>query len=99
MGLSYCYGFYLINASNIFKDMELAMWKYIRKISGNLIVAIPLMMLAGFAYGLLGETAWLKSLIIPFTFLMVYPMMVTLKIKKVFEGGDVKAQILTQIIN
>ncbi len=75
------------------------MWKYIRKISGNLIVAIPLMMLAGFAYGLLGETAWLKSLIIPFTFLMVYPMMVTLKIKKVFEGGDVKAQILTQIIN
>jgi ACR3 family arsenite efflux pump ArsB len=30
---------------------------------------------------------------------MVYPMMVNLKIKKVFEGGDVKAQILTQIVN
>jgi ACR3 family arsenite efflux pump ArsB/nucleotide-binding universal stress UspA family protein len=30
---------------------------------------------------------------------MVYPMMVTLKIKKVFEGGDVKAQVVTQLIN
>jgi hypothetical protein len=30
---------------------------------------------------------------------MVYPIMVTLKIKKVFEGGDLKAQVLTQCIN
>ncbi|WP_320169897.1 bile acid:sodium symporter [Maridesulfovibrio sp.] len=75
------------------------MWKLLRKISQNLIVAIPLMMLGGFAYGLLADPRWLKSMIIPFTFLMVYPMMVTLKIKKVFEGGDVKAQMLTQIIN
>lgn len=75
------------------------MWILLRKISNNLILAIPIMMLAGFAYGLIGETAWLKSMIIPFTFLMVYPMMVTLKVKKVFEGGDVKAQVLTQLIN
>jgi ACR3 family arsenite efflux pump ArsB/nucleotide-binding universal stress UspA family protein len=45
------------------------------------------------------DAAFLKSLIIPFTFLMVYPMMVTLNIQKVFEGGDVKAQVLTQAIN
>lgn len=75
------------------------MWKALQKITRNLIVAIPLMMAAGFVYGLVAETAWLKSMIIPFTFLMVYPMMVTLKVKKVFEGGDVKAQVLTQLIN
>lgn len=75
------------------------MWKALQKITRNLIVAIPLMMAAGFVYGLVAETGWLKSMIIPFTFLMVYPMMVTLKVKKVFEGGDVKAQVLTQLIN
>jgi ACR3 family arsenite efflux pump ArsB len=56
-------------------------------------------MLLGFLFGLNFETDFLKSLIVPFTFLMVYPMMVTLKIKKVFEGGDTKAQVLTQAIN
>lgn len=75
------------------------MWKMLQMITKNLIIAIPLMMLAGFSYGLMAEAKWLKSMIIPFTFLMVYPMMVTLKVRKVFEGGDVKAQVLTQLIN
>jgi len=56
-------------------------------------------MVLGFVFGILVEPSSLKNLIVPFTFLMVYPMMVTLKIKKVFEGGDVRAQILTQLIN
>ena len=75
------------------------MWKYLTLINKNLIIAIPLMMAAGFVFGILFEAAFLKNLIIPFTFLMVYPMMVTLKIKKVFEGGDIKTQVLTQCIN
>jgi ACR3 family arsenite transporter len=75
------------------------MFGMLAKINKNLVTAIPLMMLAGFLYGWLAPAAWLKSLIIPFTFLMVYPMMVTLKIKKVLEGGDLKAQLITQIIN
>lgn len=65
----------------------------------NLIIAIPVMMTAGFIYGVLHDATWLKALIVPFTFLMVYPMMVTLKVNKVFEGGDTKAQVLTQIVN
>lgn len=56
-------------------------------------------MVAGFLAGMFMDAAPLKQLIVPFTFLMVYPMMVTLKIKKVIEGGDTKAQILTQVIN
>ena len=75
------------------------MMKLIRTVSSHLIIAIPVMMLAGFAYGLLADAAWLKHLIVPFTFLMVYPMMVTLKVRAVFQGGDVKAQVLTQAIN
>ncbi len=77
------------------------MWKLLAAISKNLIIAIPIMMVAGFLYGAGSGTgnAWLKQLIIPFTFLMVYPMMVTLKLKKIVEGGDTKAQLLTQIIN
>ncbi len=75
------------------------MWKFLQQITKNLTVAIPVMMAAGFIYGVTADTSWIKSLIVPFTFLMVYPMMVTLKIKKVFEGGDGKAQLLTQIIN
>ncbi|WP_432736077.1 arsenic resistance protein [Maridesulfovibrio sp. FT414] len=75
------------------------MWKVLQSITRNLILAIPLTMLSGFSYGLLVEAGWLKNLIIPFTFLMVYPMMVTLKVRKVFEGGDVKAQLLAQLIN
>lgn len=75
------------------------MWRILQKITKNLTLAIPAMMLLGFAYGVSAPTGWLKSMIIPFTFLMVYPMMVTLKIKTVFQGGDGKAQLITQAIN
>lgn len=75
------------------------MWGLLTKLNKNLLLAIPAMMLAGFAFGATIESTFLKGLIIPFTFLMVYPMMVTLKLKKVLEGGDVKAQLLTQLIN
>jgi ACR3 family arsenite efflux pump ArsB len=75
------------------------MWKLLQGISKRLVIAIPLMMVLGFVYGILMDARPLKILIVPFTFLMVYPMMVTLKIRKVFEGGDFKAQWLTQTIN
>ncbi|SLM27553.1 Bile acid:sodium symporter [Desulfamplus magnetovallimortis] len=75
------------------------MSSFLGKITKNLIIAIPVMMVAGFIFGMIVDSGFLKNLIIPFTFLMVYPMMVNLNIKKVFEGGDLKAQVLTQIIN
>jgi ACR3 family arsenite efflux pump ArsB len=75
------------------------MWKFLQIANKNLIVAIPILMVAGFVAGQYITAAPLKQLIVPFTFLMVYPMMVTLKIKKVIEGGDAKAQLLTQLIN
>ncbi len=75
------------------------MWILLTKLNKNLVLAIPAMMLAGFVFGATVESGFLKTLIIPFTFLMVYPMMVTLKLKKVLEGGDGTAQLLTQVIN
>ncbi|MBU0992521.1 MAG: bile acid:sodium symporter [Proteobacteria bacterium] len=68
-------------------------------INKNLVLAIPLMMTAGFLYGLSTDTGFLKNLILPFTFLMVYPMMVNMNVKKIFEGGDGKTQVMTQVIN
>ncbi|WP_408999079.1 arsenic resistance protein [Syntrophus buswellii] len=75
------------------------MWSLLSSINKNLVIAILLLMAAGFCYGLVTDAGWVKSLIVPFTFLMVYPMMVTLRIKKVLEGGDGRAQLLTQLIN
>ncbi|MGO9611433.1 MAG: arsenic resistance protein [Dissulfurispiraceae bacterium] len=75
------------------------MWKIISTINKHLVVAIPSMMLMGFILGFFFEVDFLKNLIVPLIFLMTYPMMVTLNIRKVFEGGDIKAQALTQFIN
>lgn len=75
------------------------MWKLLGTLNKNLVLAIPAMMALGFIYGIYARTGFLKGLIVPFTFLMVYPMMVNLKLKKVLEGGDGKAQLLTQLIN
>jgi ACR3 family arsenite efflux pump ArsB len=75
------------------------MWKILMMISKNLATAIPAVMTLGFVAGLLGDMAWLKSLIVPFTFLMVYPMMVTLKIREVFSGGNLRVQVVAQAIN
>lgn len=61
--------------------------------------SIPVFMILGILYGHFYETAFLKTAILPFTFLMVYPMMVNLNLKKVFTKGDEKLQIITQVIN
>ncbi|MBA3009861.1 MAG: universal stress protein [Proteobacteria bacterium] len=75
------------------------MWKFLGKITQNLTLAIPIIMASGFVFGIIFNAQFLKGFIIPFTFLMVYPMMVNLNFQKVWEGGDTKAQILTQVIN
>jgi ACR3 family arsenite transporter len=75
------------------------MWQLLKTINQHLVTAIPAMMLLGFGYGLVFDPTILKSLIVPLTFVMVYPMMVTLKIKEVLAGGDTRAQLLAQLIN
>ncbi|MBN2162743.1 MAG: bile acid:sodium symporter [Pontiellaceae bacterium] len=75
------------------------MLKLLHAIQKKLILAIPLTMLAGLAAGIVWNPAPLKQLIVPLTFLMVFPMMVNLQLKKVIEGGDTKVQLVTQLLN
>jgi ACR3 family arsenite transporter len=67
--------------------------------SKNLTWTIPAFMLLGLVYGYFLNPAPLKAAILPMTFVMVYPMMVTLNIKKVFSKGDGKVLTATQLIN
>ncbi len=81
---------------------DTSMWKYLIKINKHLVYAIPAMMLAGFITGILLSSEIVRSLkylIVPLTFLMVYPMMVTLNIKHLKQGLNLKLQGITQFIN
>lgn len=69
------------------------------RINQNLTLAIPAAMALGFLFGWRFDPSPLRAAIVPLTFLMVYPMMVNLKVRKVFEGGDGKAQLVAQAIN
>ena len=75
------------------------MWKILEVIQKNLILAIPIVMIAGILIGQLYDMKMLKIAIMPLTFLMVYPMMVNLQVDKLFSKEGVRCQIVTQIIN
>jgi ACR3 family arsenite transporter len=75
------------------------MWRVLSFLQKNLVWSIPISMTIGLLYGYFFDASPLKQLIIPVTFIMVYPMMVTLNVKTIFKGQDYKLQITTQIIN
>lgn len=75
------------------------MWKFLSIFNKYLVYSIPTSMILGFAYGYYFDATWLKDLIVLMTFIMIFPMMVTLKIKSVLKFNDAKLQIVTQIIN
>ncbi len=75
------------------------MGKLLLALNQNLFLAIPAMLMLGFVCGVLCDPGFLRQAIMPLTFLMVYPMMVTLKVRKVFRRGDGKALWLAQAIN
>ncbi len=78
------------------------MWKLLLTINRNLIIAVPTAMLLGFGFGLMADKLWLtglKELIVPLTFLMVYPMMVALNINHLKEGINLRLQLVTQLLN
>ena len=78
------------------------MWKMLIKINANLVYAIPALMIAGIVFGSITDpsiVAGMKTLILPLTFLMVYPMMVTLNIKHLQQGLQPKIQGSAMFIN
>jgi ACR3 family arsenite efflux pump ArsB len=78
------------------------MWMLLTKIHKHLVYAIPALMIAGLVFGSVTDhsiVAGLKTLIMPLTFLMVYPMMVTLNIKHLRQGLQLKIQGSAMLIN
>lgn len=76
------------------------MMKILKLLQKNLVYVIPVAMILGvIGGGYLFNAKPLKQLIIPITFIMIYPMMATLNTKTIFKGGDLKLQVVTQVIN
>lgn len=74
-------------------------WQVLAFLKAQLVWSIPSAMLLGLLFGAVYQPTFLKSLILPITFVMVYPMMVNLQLKKVFSGGDYQLQLATLFIN
>lgn len=75
------------------------MWKILETLQKNLVWSIPAFMIAGILFGAFFDPAFLRAAIVPLTFLMVYPMMINLQVQKVFTGGNLRLQLVTQLIN
>jgi ACR3 family arsenite efflux pump ArsB len=75
------------------------MMPFVQRITRNLTIAIPVAMALGLTFGLLFPAGWLRTVIVPLTFLMVYPMMVGLKLSQLREGGHLRVQVLAQAVN
>ena len=71
----------------------------LRLLQQQLIWAVPGAMALGLIWGSLLPTDWLKALVIPLTFLMVYPMLVDLRLPLLFSGKESKVQLTAQAIN
>ncbi len=73
--------------------------KLLKLIKKHLSIAIPITMIFGILLSQFITLPWLKNLIIPITFLMIYPMMVTLPVKKLTAKGGWNVQWMALFIN
>ncbi|TNF62088.1 MAG: arsenic resistance protein [Burkholderiales bacterium] len=75
------------------------MWNVLNWLQKNLVWSIPLAMLAGLGFGQIADPGLLRWAILPLTFLMVYPMMVTMDVKELVKPGGGGLQGTTLAIN
>lgn len=75
------------------------MWPILTWMQKHLIWSIPLAMIAGLVSGQLADPSPLRLAILPLTFLMVYPMMVTMNLRQLVRRGSGKLLWVTQLIN
>lgn len=93
------YGNIFFNINNLIRKKAIYMWKVLKFLQKNLIWSIPLFMILGLVVGSQFPVIFLKSWIVPLTFLMVYPMMVSMNMKQLLNKGGNKVQITALIIN
>ena len=75
------------------------MWNVLNWLQKTLVWSIPLAMLAGLGFGQVADPGFLRSAILLLTFLMVYPMMVTMNVKELLKPGGGTLQGTTLVIN
>lgn len=75
------------------------MWNILKFFQKNLIWSIPGFMILGLAFGSVFSPPFLKSWIVPLTFFMVYPMMVSMNMKELLNKSGNKVQVIAIIIN
>jgi ACR3 family arsenite efflux pump ArsB len=75
------------------------MWTVLNWLQKHLVWSIPLTMLAGLGFGQVADPGFLHGAILPLTFLMVYPMMVTMNVKELLKPGGGTLQGTTLAIN
>ena len=73
--------------------------RILKIIKQHLMLSILFAMIFGLVIGRLTDMSWMKQLILPLTFLMVYPMMVTLNFKEMTRPSNKRLQVTTQLIN
>lgn len=71
----------------------------LRWIKSHLITSIFVSIIIGLILGNLFDVSWMRHLIMPLTFMLVYPMMVTLKLSSVFDKMNVRLQGTTALTN
>lgn len=75
------------------------MWQLLGWLQKKLTWSIPAVMLLGLLFGYSVRADFLKFLILPLTFLMVYPMMVTMNVHELLRKGGTKLQGTALAIN
>ncbi len=74
--------------------------RFLYWIQKKLVISIFIGMIIGFVIGVLADDlSGLRVFVTPLSVLMVYPMMVTLNYRSLLVRGNVKLQLVTQMIN
>ena len=65
----------------------------------NLALAIPLVLILGFSVGFFTDTGFLKGIILPMTFFMIYPTMIGFKINDAYNLSHIRPLTFSLVIN
>jgi arsenite transporter len=74
-------------------------WNFIHLLKKHILITIPLIVILGLIFGYYFDFTKSKILILPFTVLIVYPIMIGLNIKEIFTLSGIKIQLYTFCIN
>lgn len=67
--------------------------------ANNLALVIPIVLAVGFIVGYYNDTGFLKGIILPMTFFMIYPTMIGFKIKEAYNLSHIRPLIFSLILN